>query len=225
MIDQLIISNKASFDDFGASLKERKIGQPSKKIIKETVPFSNKTYDFTAINGEIYWEERELEYVFEITAPTPEKLEEAKAAFASWVMNIMNEDIHDPFIPDYHFKGTYEDMEFEDEEGLDKTTATVVFTAYPYKIANLPKVCEVKLASYGEKTSLTILNNSSHIVTPTLSVEGSARLEIGNISYAMSEGEYTDETVKLPVGLTTIHVENTYLISTVVRISFYEEVF
>ena len=111
MIDQLIIGGKASFDDFGASVSERKISYPKKKSIKKTVPFANVTYDFSKINGELYWEERTLEYIFEIMADTPEMLEQKKQAFSNWVMNVMNEKIYDPFIPDYHYLGTYEDQQ------------------------------------------------------------------------------------------------------------------
>ena len=68
LIDQLTIKSTSSYDDFEASIKERMIGAPKKKIIKETVPFSNETHDFSGINGEIYWEERTLKYVFEIIA-------------------------------------------------------------------------------------------------------------------------------------------------------------
>ena len=63
MIDQLIIGKIASYDDFGASVAERKIIKPKKKSIKETVPFSNVTHDFSAIDGELYWEEASLEYI------------------------------------------------------------------------------------------------------------------------------------------------------------------
>lgn len=56
MLDQLIIGDKSSFDDFDASVSERNISPPKKKEIKETVPFSNVTYDFSKINGELFWE-------------------------------------------------------------------------------------------------------------------------------------------------------------------------
>jgi hypothetical protein len=224
MIDQLIIGDKASFDDFGASLSQRKIGTPAKKSIKETVPFSNITYDFSGINGELYWEERELEYLFEITAQTPEELEEYKTAFAEWVMNVFEEEIHDPFIPFYHFKGTYDDMDFEDEEDIEKTTATVKFKVYPYKIANTPKVYEVVLTA-GEKKDLSMLNESSHRVTPTLVTDGSIMIKIDNNSYAISEGEYTDETLKIPKGLTSLNLENLSGKKCTVTVSFCEEVF
>ena len=159
MIDQLIIGDKASFDDFEASVAFRTIGLPEKKTIKETVPFSNVTYDFSKINGELYWNERELEYVFEIVAQTPERLEDLKAAFASWVMNIHQEELHDPFIPDHHFVATFSKIKFDDEEGLNKTTATVVFASYPYKVANLPRVFERTVTGAVE---MYVVNNSSH---------------------------------------------------------------
>ena len=90
MLDQLRIGDKYSYDDFFASVAERKIKKPKKKKIKDTVPYSNKTYDFSAINGEVYWEERELEYILELDADTPEELEERKIALSSWLMNVID---------------------------------------------------------------------------------------------------------------------------------------
>ena len=52
MIDQLIIGDKLSHDDFSDSIALRKINLPKKKSIKESPPFSNITYDFSAINGD-----------------------------------------------------------------------------------------------------------------------------------------------------------------------------
>lgn len=208
MIDQLIIADKASFDDFGASMMARTIGQPSKKSIKETIPFSNITYDFSAINGELYWEERELEYVFEMIAPSPEKLEEMKIAFANWIMNVMEDELFDPFIFDYHFKATYSEMNFEDDEGLDKTTVSVTFTAYPFKIANHEKVYEVDVPANGE-TTVYILNESSHKISPKITASNTI----------------TISSELLEVGLNTIGITNSSAANCKVVISFYEEVF
>lgn len=171
MIDQLIIGDKYSYDDFSASMASRKIGNPKKKSITATVPYSNVTYDFSKINGELYWEQRPLEYVFEIIASTPEKLEELKTAFSAWVMNVLNEEIHDPFIPEYHFVGTFEDIDFADEETLDKTTVTVKFKAYPYKIANLPTVINGTEKVDGAPHYIVFVNRSSHRVLATVNIE------------------------------------------------------
>ena len=164
MIDQLIIGNTKSYDTFGASVKERKIHAPKKKTIKETVPFSNKTHDFSAIDGEVYWEERQLDYIFEILADSPEELEEKKTAFFSWIMNVREEKLYDPFTEGYHYLATFEDIDPDDSE-IEKSTITVTFTAYPYKIANEATVTTQTITT-SEKT-ITINNKSSHRIIPT----------------------------------------------------------
>ena len=224
MIDQIAIGNKASFDDFGASVAERKMKQPTKKEIKETVPFSNITHDFTAINGEIYWNERELEYIFEMIAPTPERLFEMEAAFANWLMNIIKQELHDPVIPDYHFEVTYSDMSFEDDESLEKTTATVIFSAYPYKIANYPKSFDFEIPAKGSKT-VWIPNESSHRITPKITTDAAITLELDDSGYSMNAGVAEDETFKLEAGLNKITITNSSGAACNVSFTFYEEVF
>ena len=212
MIDQLIIGDKASYDDFSASMASRKIGTPKKKSITATVPYSNVTYDFSKINGELYWEQRPLEYVFEIIASTPEKLEELKTAFSAWVMNVLNEKIHDPFIPEYHFVGTYDDIDYDDEETLDKTTATVKFKAYPYKIANLPTIIEGYVSGNLVSNQIALGNRSSHRVPATVRVE----VVFGVINYVSCDIDGTnwtiptdtDVSVYIPEGVQTIELIN-----------------
>lgn len=232
MIDQLTIGDKSSFDDFAASVAQRKIRMPKKKSIKETVPFSNLTYDFSAINGETYWEERELEYIFEITADNPEKLEELKSKFAAWVMGVQAEELHDPHIPDYHFLATYSDMEPEDDEGLDKTTLTVKFTAYPYMIANYPKVYDIPLPS-SEELKLHVFNESEHPVPLTIANDTNIVFQVLNVSpvgpgfhtVVLKPGEGTYSALLLPKGMGYIVIANSEAKDGTVRISFREEVF
>lgn len=225
MLDQLIIGTKASFDEFGASVARRTISQPTKKIIKETIPFSNITYDFSGINGELYWDERKLEYVFEITAQTPQALEELKKAFASWIMNTVSEKIFDPFIAGYHFVGTFESMEFDDEEHEEKTTATVIFSAYPYKISNEEVVCK-QILGPAERADIIIVNTSSHRISPTITVDAACSISFGDVVYTIPAGTYTGDELWLVVGENTFEVSNpSNSIQCTVAISFYEEVF
>lgn len=221
MIDQLIIGDKASYDDFEASVKERTITDGKKKEIKDSVPFSNVTYDFSAINGEIYWEEKELEYVFEITADTPEELEEKKMAFKSWVMNVMGAKLFDPFIRDYHFNATYSDIDVDDSE-VEKATITVTFTAYPYMIANKAKVYTIALEA-SEEVTVTVMNDSSHRITPTFNADVAFTVAMDGSSYAVPTGETTDDSFKIAVGANTLTLKATE--SGTVNISFCEEVF
>ena len=221
MIDQLIIGNMASFDDFGATVKERKIGKPKKKSIKETVPFSNVTHDFSAINGEVYWEERPLEYVFEIIAASPEELEDMKKPFLSWVMNVMKEELHDPFIKDYHFIATFDDIDDDDSE-IEKSTITVKFTAYPYMIANLKKIAMYQITE--ADSTVIIDNNSSHRITPTFTSAVGCVITKGNSSYAIPAGEITNDSFSLSPGRNMFAVRASGSTGTL-KIEFQEEVF
>lgn len=222
MIDQLKIESTSSHDDFDASVKERKISEPTKKSIKETVPFSNITYDFSKINGEIYWNERNLEYVFEILADTPEDLEIKKQKFVDWVMNVSNEKLYDPYIKDFYFLATYDDIDIDDSE-VEKTTITVKFTAYPYMISNEKTIYQVTTSTTDEVV-IDILNESSHRITPTLKASVPVTFTLGNLTYSMGATEVTDESVKLEKGLNHITVQKTDKVGAL-TIEFYKEVF
>jgi hypothetical protein len=221
MFDQLIIGNKASYDDFEASVAERKNIKPKKKSIKESVPFSNVTHDFSAINGEIYWEDRNLEYVFEITANSPEELEVKKQPFISWIMNVMNEELYDPFIPDYHFIATFSEID-EDDSEIEKSTITVKFTAYPYMISNHKKTCPFNITA--TEATVTIYNDSSHRITPTVITDVECIIKKGNSSYGVPAGEITDSKFALSPGKNTLAVKSTSGNGTI-EVEFYEEVF
>ena len=222
IIDQLIIGNKSSYDDFEANIKERHIGSPKKKIIKDTVPYSNVTHDFSKIDGELYWEERKLEYIFEIDADTPEELEEKKIDFKTWVMNVFEDELHDPFIEDFHFIATFEDIDFDDSE-IEKTTITVIFSAYPFMLSNMKIAYEFAVSSTSEKV-VAVVNNSSHKITPTLIASVPVSFFIGNTTYSINEGETKIDSLKFEIGTNEITI-NHASVSGTLRFEFFKEVF
>ena len=224
MEDQLIIGSKSSYDDFEASVKESFISTPKKKEIKESVPFSNKPYDFSAINGEVYWEERELEYVFEIIAENPEELTQKKTLFLNWVMNVMEEKIYDPYDPDYYYVGTYSDSDCDDDESKEKATITVTFKAYPYKYSNRAMSSRVTVPSRSEQ-SVNLVNDSAHRIIPTITVDNNIVIISGGTSSAISAGTYTEGVVMLQKGVNTLLLQNNTDLPCNVVISYSEEVF
>lgn len=221
--DQLIIGTISSLE-FDASVMARSISAPEKKEIKETIPFSNVTYDFSAINGEVYWKERELEYVFEIIAPSPEELETKKSLFSNWVMNVMSEEIHDPFEPEWHYVGTFSGIDYEDDESVEKTTITVTFDAYPYKIANNPTAYVIRVPAANEITE-KIINASGHRLTPTFTASIPLRVTMDGVAYSMKAGETKDDSFKLPAGATDLLITNINRSDALLTIEFFREVF
>jgi len=220
--DQLIIGNKASYDDFEANVRERKIPAPKKKSIKDSVPFSNETYDFSAINGEVYWEERMIEYVLEIWAATPEELEEKKQNLVSWLMNVSQEELHDPFILDYHFLATFNDIDINDTE-IEKSTMTVKFTTYPYKISNDKKLLTYNLTE-SETIKAYIRNDSSHRITPTFISEVPFVLEMNGSTYSVPSGRTKDYSFWFAPDVNELSLRSAEGSGTL-KIEFCEEVF
>lgn len=222
MIDQLRINDKYSYDDFEASIRERKIGEPEKKKIKDTVPFSNATYDFSAINGEVYWEERKLEYIFEILADTPEELEEKKRRFLTWIMFVQEQELHDPFITGYHFNATFDGVSVDDSE-IEKATITATFTTYPYVIANNETVYVVSIDAGTEK-AVSIINDSAHRIIPTLAATKALVIKKNNSSFAIPAGTLYDETFDFTPGKNDLIVQNPGTEKSTITITFRVEV-
>lgn len=223
-LDQLIIGDKKSYEHFEASVKDIRIKDPEKKEVKETVPFSNVTYDFSMIYGELYWKERDIEVDFEIMADTPEELVVKKAAFDSWVMNVFGENIYSPYDPDFHYVGTYNKKSYADESNKEKTVATVTFKVYPYKIANVPKLYHIVIPGNSEVTE-KVINGSSHRLTPTVIAGDEVTIQYQNISYGVPAGEITDDTLRMPVGVNEFTIQNPNSKACTVTIKFFEEVF
>lgn len=188
MIKQLEASGKKSFDDFGLLIATRNISPPKKKSIKENVPFSNKVYDFSKINGEIYWEERTLEYSFDIAEISTEEMEVVKTNAMNWLMNIHDEDIYDPYIGDYHFHGSYKDNSWSEDFGAG--TINVTFEVYPYKISNTSN--EAMELLEGELTIDTpaTIENTSYSQMKGLTIDGASyqkQTEQGSNIFAMTD--------------------------------------
>jgi len=221
MIDQIFIGNVGSCDEYGASVAERRIIKPKKKSIKETVPFSNVTHDFSAINGEIYWEEGSLEYVFEIIASSAEELEDKKRLFCGWIMNVMEQELHDPFIRGYHFKATYDDMDIDDSE-IEKATITVTFTTYPYMISDVQRVYAFKIKT--AEASIKINSKSSHRITPVIQTDVECVISKDSSSYAVPVGTVSDDKFMLVPGENILKVKSTSGSGTL-KIAFHDEVF
>ena len=166
-MDQLQIGALKSFDDFNATISEREIRPGDKKEVRKSIPFSNRTYDFSKINGELYWEDAELTYEFEILAESPDKLEENKRKFKNWIMNVFEQPLYDPHIADFHYIATFSEIDIEDDESMLKSTIEAVFVAYPYMIANKPTMYYIT-GKANVPTQLVVKVDSSHPVSPTI---------------------------------------------------------
>ena len=213
-------NGKGSYTDFRLAIKSRTISLPAKKKIKETVPFTNGSYDFSNINGEIYWEERQIEYTFDIAEFTAEEMEKIKDNVVDWLLNIHNENIEDDYTPNYYYHGSYDDNSWSEDFGQGELK--VIFVVYPYKFAST--LTEKNVSATTTEQTITIDNESSHRIIPTIVTDGAVEITIGANIYSLSSGTYNSSSFILSKGENTWKIKATT--GTVnVNISYRKEVF
>ena len=213
-------NGKGSYTDFGLCIKNRTISLPKKKTIKEDIPFFNGSYDFSNMNNEIYWEDREIEYIFDISNIDFSEVEKLKEKVVDWLLNIQETQIEDDYNQDYYYFGSYEDNSWE--ENWEQSELSVIFSVYPYKIKKEPTIQNEEVET--TEKQIIINNESSHRVIPTITVGNNISIIIGENQYAYTEGTYTDSNLILNKGKNTWTIKATNS-STNLNISYRKEVF
>lgn len=194
----ITINNKHSFNDFGVYIASRNIGIPEKKVIKETIPYMNGSYDFSALAGAPAYEEREITYGFDVMGVTVEEMEEEKAAVLAWLMSVQDADIYDDAYPFTHFHGSYDSASWDEEDSQGHIT--VVFAVYPFRIENVETVVDFRTAQ-----ETKIVTNDGFPVEMKINSPQGATATLAGMSYSVGRGEYTFP-VLLPSGDTSIDV-------------------
>lgn len=213
----LSINGKDSFTDFGQYIASREISVPEKRRITESVPFKNGNYDFTSINGEATFEDREITYTFDVIGASMEEVEEQKRELLDWLMFVENADIYDGYLAGYHFKGSYDSCEWGEE--WEQSELSVTFLVYPYMIAD--EETEETFAITAQSKTIIIDNKSSHEIVPTVETSANVTINDGTNSYSFSKGTTTNKDFKLKKGTNTLTVDN----PATVKISYIAEVF
>jgi len=211
--DGIRINDKHSYGDFGLQLKSRNIGLPEKKSIRQTVPFMNGYYDFSALNGAPAWNERIIEYSFDVLNDSPVELDFFVSHVLDWLSNVHDVDIFDDTVYRYHWHGSYEKADVEWDESGIKAEITVSFVVHPFKIADEPTESTMTAGTYK-------IVNLGMAVAPYVFSNATAAIQIGTYVSAIPANEKIQLEIDLERG------ENTVLVtgSGTVTFGYYEEV-
>lgn len=133
--DGITLHGKHSYKDFGAWLKSKTICVPSTIKITETVPYMQGVYDFTELYGEQTYDERTLEYEFDLVAKNkwsdPKKeLRIRSTEFINWIKSSSKSELIDDDFPGFYFLAEVEDSIEIDDSDIYVFTIKVKFTAY-----------------------------------------------------------------------------------------------
>ena len=213
LTDGIRINDKHSYGDFGLELKTRNIGLPEKKSIRQTVPFMNGYYDFSAPNGAAAWDEREIEYVFDVLGDTPQDTEREIEKIVNWLCNVHDEDIFDDTLTLKHFHGSYLSGTPGYDESGEVIEFKVTFVVHPFKISDVPTLYTMKAGTHK-------IMNHGMAVAPFAVCDTTAAIQIGNYVSSIP----ANEEIRLEIDL--VRGENTVLVTGegTVRLSYYEEV-
>lgn len=212
MTDGIRINGKHSFGNFGLYLKSRKIGLPEKKSIRETVPFMNGYYDFSALNGAPAWNERIIEYSFDVTNDNPVELDHFVSLVLDWLGNVHDVDIHDDTVYGYHWHGSYDSANVNwDETGM-QAEISVSFVVHPFKIADNPTEHSLAIGTH-------TITNLGMAVAPYVISDVAAAVQIGTYVSSVPAGEKIQLEIDLERG-----ANNVLVTGGTVTLSYYEEV-
>lgn len=215
MIKSIRANNKATYDDFGLYIASRNIPFPQNKEIHENIPFMNGSYDFSYVVGEIAKEDRIISYVVDIAEYSIEEMDLLKRNVANWLSTIVDVDIFDDYIENYHFHGTALVPDWSEENSQGQMN--INFRVYPYMISNNKKSY---IETIDSEKIINIENNSSHIIYPKIICTNNLKITYDNISYSFVQGEYEDTDIRLYPGNNSIILEG----NATVTIEFFEEV-
>lgn len=211
--DGIRIKDLHSYRNFDLYIKYRNIGLPEKKSIRETVPFMNGYYDFSALNGAAAWTERKIEYGFDVIADTPQALEREVGRILDWLCNVHDEDIFDDTLTRYHWHGSYESCDVSYDEDGEHAEIKVEFVVHPFKIADEPTESTMTAGTYK-------INNLGMAVAPIVSSNATAAIQIGTYVSSIPANTEMQLEIDLQRGENTVLVTGTGT----VKFSYYEEV-
>ena len=213
MNDGIRIKDKHSYRDFGLYLKSRNVTLPEKKSIRETVPYFNGYYDFSALNGAPAWDARTVSYSFDVVGDNPVDLENQTVRILDWLCNVHDEPIFDDAMPLHYWKGSYDGCTLSWDESGDQVEIAVTFICHPFRIAR--EITEYKL----EPGKEYIINNLGMAVTPTVTSTKGAAIQIGSYVNSIPAGEPYKLKINLERGENTVMVTG----ESSVMLGFFEE--
>jgi len=134
---------KHTYRDMGMTIDpERNISIPNKVKYKESLPFSNKVWDFSSIYGKPLYEERTLTYKFNLMGKPIESkadMNMIKTILLKWLLSPNEKTpLYDDHFPDFYFMAEVEGNN-SFEEDWKHGFLNVTFTAQPFMIDRMPE--------------------------------------------------------------------------------------
>lgn len=167
-------------EDFGLCIADRSLAVPAQKRATVSIPFSHGEIDFSAINGEVYYESRELAYSIDLIADDPAELEAQVSEVAQWLAPVCNDDIAEDSMPGYHWRASAASVGVSRDDSGTAATVEAKFSAYPFALAD--EECEARIAV----GTNPVVNRGSMRARISIVPEGTVTLTVGTLRQTFS---------------------------------------
>lgn len=194
----IYVDDMHSVRNFGMCYASKSVSPPPKQVVRKSIPYRNGSVDFTCINGEEYYGDREVVYVFDVIGDTPFEVTKKVEDFCAWLAPLSDVDIHDDEMPRHHWHGGCDsiDVDWNDDGYYAKITAT--FILYPFMIADNISKLTVKVGdnyvyNEGRPARLTVKPTGSTVT-----------IQVGSVKQTFIGETVAD--LSIPSGYSTIKV-------------------
>lgn len=186
---------------------------PSEKEITESVPYMQGVYDFSTLNFDRYFDNREVTYQVMLFENEYENRKYPEQDIKRSLMKLDIQPLYDTHDQGYHWLGKCKSVTVEDDAEKGTLSCTIVFDCYPFAIYNSEEGSDIwddvyfphwifqetKYTVNGSQ-SISLFNIGSKsaecelIVTGTVNVSGS----FGTLN--LTAGNYKDTQLVLAMG-------------------------
>ena len=130
----IYFNEKHSWYDFHAVISESEKPIPEKKLVEESVPYSNVTFDFSSISGAQAYQDRSLKYKFTVLSSSPRPIERKADGFMRWLYEPSERiRLKDDSEEGYHYLAKCTEISTPEFIG-NVCILTATFKAYPFRI-------------------------------------------------------------------------------------------
>lgn len=133
-------NGKHTWKDFKLGINDREIGNPNKRKVKHTPPFSNREIDFSELYGGQVYSPRTLRYELNIISDSNLYMNITKTKIINWLLNSEGQKrLFDDELPNYYFLAEVENGPEFQKSWRKGGPLVVEFIAYPFMIHELPE--------------------------------------------------------------------------------------
>jgi predicted phage tail component-like protein len=220
---KVIFNNKNCYNDIGVMIESINIQPPSKKKIKQSVPFMNGSYDFSTVGslGEIVYEGRIIKVKFILAEKNRALLYMKYTKVMEWLLGSGQSQLIFTDMPDCYYMAEVENAPSFEEVVRRAGKFDVEFIAEPFKTGvdyagnNLWDPFNFE-EDYMQDTefdvigsSLVTMYNPGRAVVPVINVDAVMTATIGGYTANLSIGDNIDYGFKLQPIENTINITGT----------------